>query len=383
MWKLMPTFLISCVIAGFSHMFSTYDNRLGRYINKDRILYFVMIVIMTGFVGLRTRYNDTATYIESYVYFVSSSGSVFDGLNFIKIGGNPGFMLMCNILKHLGFSNQLFLMFFALITVPVYLWFINKYTSNIFLSTYLLYTMGVYTFTLAAIKQCLAVAIGLVAIDMCLNKKYFRFVLLILLACTIHPYVLLFLVTPFLKFKPWTKNTYRLLLAFLLFGILLQAMMGSIIDVTSMLGKEYTQEEMSGAGVSFFRFAVCAVPLLFSFAVRKNIDEYSFEDDEIDYIFMNLSMLNSLFMFVALFGTANYFGRLANYFLIFQTISLPWLFKYLNNRVKYIFVFTAVVCYFLYFAYGNAMLHEGYNFDDMFSRITIKEFFKTAFVFEK
>ena len=33
------------------------------------------------------------------------------------------------------------------------------------------------------------------------------------------------------------------------------------------------------------------------------------------------------FMFVGLFGTANYFGRLANYFSIFPAIALPMILK--------------------------------------------------------
>ena len=39
-------------------------------------------------------------------------------------------------------------------------------------------------------------------------------------------------------------------------------------------------------------------------------------------------------MFIALFGTANYFARLANYFLIFQTLALPWMLSYFDYKSK-------------------------------------------------
>lgn len=381
MTELLPVFFIGCALAWFSNAFSTFDEKIGRYRRKDYILYFILVVVLTFFVGLRTRYNDTATYIESYEYLISAKTPIFEDINILKIGGNPGFMVMCKILKHLGFSNQLFLMFFAVLTLPTYFWFVNKYTSDVFLSIYLIFTLGVYTFTLAAIKQCLAVAIALVAIDGLFKKKKYRFVILILLSSTIHPYTLLFLATPFLRFKPWTKKTYWQLVVFFSFGISLQLLMGRVIDVTSMMGKEYSAEEMSGAGVNIFRFGVCAVPLVLSYIVRRNIADDFY--DEVNNTILNLSILNSLFMFVALFGTANYFGRLANYFLIFQAISIPYLLKYLNPKYKSLIVIVAIALYFVYFYYENSMLAVGYRFDDKFARVTVKEFFDTAFIFDK
>ena len=74
-------------------------------------------------------------------------------------------------------------------------------------------------------------------------------------------------------------------------------------------------ESFAGAGVNLFRFLVVSAPIALSFLVRDEIEKQSTRND---MLIFNLSMLNAEIMFVALFGTANYFARLANYFLIFR-----------------------------------------------------------------
>ena len=64
---------------------------------------------------------------------------------------------------------------------------------------------------------------------------------------------------------------------------------------------------------------------------------------------MNLSFLNGEIMFVALFGTANYFARLANYFCIFPVIALPRLFNMVPPKWRVLLKMVAIVCYFLFF----------------------------------
>lgn len=66
-----------------------------------------------------------------------------------------------------------------------------------------------------------------------------------------------------------------------------------------------------------FRLLVTLVPLVMSFILRKQINDPYYEYDRQDNICLNLSFLNGEIMFIALFGTANYFARLANYFYIF------------------------------------------------------------------
>ena len=264
-------------------------------------------------------------------------------------------------------------MFYAAITVSIYLWFIRKYSPHLLLSIFLFVAAAGYTFTLAAIKQCVAVAFALVGVDRYLKERKLGFVFWVLLGATFHAYALMYLAVPLLTFRPWSWKTYVMLVAFLIAGVLLQPLMGTVIDITTLLGEEYTVESFAGSGVNPFRLAVVAVPLVLSFITKKRI---AWENDRTRNLMLNLTMVNAAIMYVALFGTANYFARLANYFLIFQCITIPWLFTHFDKISRQLLTGGAVACYTAYFYYANAI---NQHFDTQYAAITLWEYLRSLF----
>ncbi len=373
MSELLPITVFSILMAVAVHWFSIYDYDTLSYRKKNLFLYVILIAVMAGFVGLRTAYNDTYTYTYAYNLLEKGTNPFTAAGNWLAIGGNPGFNFVNAILVNLGFSAQSFLMFYAVITVGIYLWFIRKYTTNIWFSIFLFITTGCYTFTLAAIKQCFAVAIALIGVDFALRKKWVPFVVFVLLASLFHPYALMFLIVPFMTYRPWSGRGYVLLVVFLVIGFSLQQMLGTLVDITTLLGEDYDVSSFSGEGVNVFRLAVCAVPLALSFVGRKTI---AAEASKTDNLVINLSILNAEIMFVGLFGTANYFGRLANYFQIFQVLSIPWLMRIFKKKSAQLVTGAAVVCYIIYFYYANAVNQP---FDDAFNSISIFQYLLSLF----
>lgn len=375
MTELIPVVIVSMILAIISHWKSIYSYSLERYQTKDAFFYIIMAVIMIMFAGLRTRYNDTGTYILGYESF-PTQGSVLDNITDWSIGANPGFVLVNCFLRRKGVSTQSFLMIYAAVTNGIYLWFLRKYTNNIWLAIFLYITYAGYIFTMAAVKQCVAVAFCLLAIDQLFKKRYVVFLFWVLVATTFHPYAIMYLVAPFLMFRPWSVRTYLSLVVFGLAGILLQSLLGAIVDVTSMFGEGYDIDSFSGDGVNPFRLAVCAVPLIISFIARHNIAQMDEKQERTFYLFTNLTILNAEIMFVALFGTANYFARLANYFLIFQVLTIPWLFQFFEKKSRQLLTITAVLCYCLYFIYANAI---DQNFDALFESISLTDYILSLF----
>lgn len=375
MQKLWPIFIITLLLAFASDRSSVYqlgENGEKTYIKKEKVLYIIMTLLLAIFVGLRIWCNDTGVYRETYELLTSAEGPLLEGLDW-SVGSNPAFVLSNRILKHLGISSQNFLMIFALVTNCIYLWFLRKYTSNIWLTIFLFITMGCYTFTMAAIKQTVAVAFGLIGIDRAVNSKWVGFVFWIVIATLFHPYALMFLITPFLFHKTWSKRTYIIIAFFFILGIGMPVFLNLLVSVTSMLGETFDNSEFMGAGVNVFRLAVIWAPVLLSFTVRKQIQA---DNDRIGNLFLNCSIINASIMFVALFGTANYFARLANYFLIFQTLSVPWMMKYFNKISYKVVYLIVVVCYLLYFLYTNIVYQP---FDSYFARMSFIEYLKTCF----
>ena len=107
--------------------------------------------------------------------------------------------------------------------------------------------------------------------------------------------------------------------------------------------------------------------------IVRQIREHEERDQ---YVIVNLTMLNAEIMFVALFGTANYFARLANYFLPFQAVSIPWLLKLFDQRGRRTMTALAVLGYVLHLIYSQS-IHE--SFDAAFQRITLWKYLGNMF----
>ena len=167
MWKLVPVVAISLALALFSDLFSRKDPMKNRYVYQEKFLWIFIIVTMALFAGLRTSYNDTFSYMNSYELTSCDINLANIDWNF---GNNPGYSLVQNIFKHFGFTVNAYLLFYSIITYSIYIWFIHKYSSDFLMSIFLFICL-VFTFPMAALKQCAAVAFCLVAVDKAMTRQ--------------------------------------------------------------------------------------------------------------------------------------------------------------------------------------------------------------------
>lgn len=334
--------------------------------NAHRLMGFLLFAGMALFIGLRTHYNDTYTYRKGYTALLGFP-EFWDNLK-TEIGNNPGFHITSALLKTLGVSTQGFVLFFAAGTVGLSLWFLHRFSNNFPMAIFLFFMTGSYMLCAAAMKQTAAMAICYLAIPFSLQKKWVPFVLWVGLASTFHPYALMYLVVPFLTFKPWYGKTYLFVFGTVCAGFALDSLLGSIVDITAMMGKEYSVEGLQGEGINIFRVLVCNVPTLLSFVYQK---ELFYNSTPRENLVINLCMVNGAIMFVGLFGTANYFGRLANYFTIFQAIALPWIVGKLHPKTRLPMTLAMVGCYAMYFLYADMI---SISFEMEFSRITLWDY---------
>lgn len=373
MTKLVPIIVFAVIMAWLSENTSRHRlNEDGKrvYAYKDKIFYFILAASMAVFVGLRTRGNDTYTYRRMY----ENIGTGLEYLAYIdwsNISAAPGLQCYCMILKTLGATTQDYFMLTALITVGIYLWFIRKYTSNIFLSIFYFITMGAYTFTMAAIKQTLAVAFLLLATDNAIRKRWGHYLFWVAFAELFHPYAFIYLVVPFVTFAPWSRGTRFLLAGSVFVALFMSRFLGAIDSVTEALGYNYDANEFTGAGVNIFRVLVVWVPLVLSFLQKEKLRR---SEDRAMNIIVNLMMVNAVIMFIGLFGTANYFARLANYFLIFQTIALPWLLRLFPGGNRKVITGMSMVGFAAYNYYGEALANG--SFDLNYDFITFWEYIR-------
>ena len=158
--------------------------------------------------------------------------------------------------------------------------------------------------------------------------------------------------------------------------LLLQSLLGTIVDVTSMLGEEYDATSFSGEGINPFRLAVAAVPLVISFMARFQIEDMDEDQEKAYFLFTNLAILNAEIMFVGLFGTANYFARLANYFLPAQVVILPAVLARFHQKEKQWLVPLCILGYLGYFYYENNIIRP---FATSYTHMSLWDYLSTLF----
>ncbi len=340
---------------------------------KCEVSVTVLLILFLGiYTGLRTWYNDTVTYISMY-----NSGTPvlrdFFSYSGTKFSQGMGFLFVNSALKTIGASSQDFIMFYGLLTMALYISFFHKEAEDFTFSMYLFFTVGCFVFAQAAIKQSMAMALGCWVYHYAAKKDWKRYAAFCVLACLFHPYAIVYLLIPLMRFRPWVGRFYIWVLGFTIAGFGLDYLMELIINITGMMGANYGVDEFSGEGVNIFRLLVCLVPTLFSFLFKGSL----FRDcDDKGYLLMNLTMINGMIMFVGLFGTANYFARLANFFLPMQALAIPWIANRLKRNNKQVITIAGTVCYFGYFFYESAILRP---FDNGFAQISLFRYLEALF----
>ena len=370
LWYLLAVSMI------LSFVISYRDQKLLRRYpdgnHQDRFFTAALILFLGVYCGLRTWYNDTVTYIGMYESLTPTLEH-FVRDNTYTFAQGIGFAFVNSVMKTIGFSTQDYLMFYSLITVFSYVRFVRKHTSSFPLAVFLMFTTGFYTFAFAAIKQCMATAICLIGLEFLFQRKRLIFIMFVGLASLFHPYSLVYLLLLLMDFRPFTIKTFLYTALFIVVGFELNHIVGTIVDITTMMGANYDMETFVGEGVNVFRVLVCLVPVDLMIFYGPRMFAHSSRTEN---ILFNMAMLNGLIMFVGLFGTANYFGRLANYFLPAQVVVLPWMLKRIGRHDRQILVVLCVLGYLGYFMYGNMIQSV---FDSCFSRITLWQYIGSHF----
>ncbi len=344
-------------------------------INQYQVIYCILILILVFFSGMRTVMNDTATYLSTFNNVPSKLSAIAE----IKwnLGANPGFEIYRIILKSVGITNgSLFLLITSLFVTTSYVVFLRKYSVDFPITIYLLIASTTYGFTLAAIKQTIAIGIAVWAISALLDGKRRKFVLLTLLASTFHPYILIFLVAPLFIKEVWSKRTVAVLVAVLLAGSVFGPFVEGLLNVTEAIGDEYETEFLLGAGVNIFRLLVYMVVPVLSFIFKAQLKS---KNSPAINLIVNFSVISMCFMILASFGGANMFGRMANYFDLFNCLALPVVLAYgMSDKNAKVIKYVAIACYAVFYYTYYAKYSTAWN-ADYYQHISLIELFSIIF----
>lgn len=325
--------------------------------NQRRISLFFAIVsfaLLVFFVGQRSYIFDTFQYQYAYDNYytgdLSQIKDLFSGENTEK---GKGYAFLLILFKHFlhGTANDWFTFLAIVQIIPVVLLF-YKYSDSFTLSSYFFITSGCVLWLVNGIRQFLAATFVLYFVDWIFKKKTIPFIIVVLLATTVHNTAIIWVPVYFLiHLKTWSKKFIISSVIFTVFAF--------ILINSSLFGKtNYSYiNESSGNGVNPLRVLFMAIPTVLAFIFRKKIKT----DYTIDFL-INISVICTEMYIIGMF-TNGVVGRIPVYFELFNYILLPWILKNAFNESNQKLVRLAICSLFLlYFCYNMIIAGNGiYN----------------------
>jgi transmembrane protein EpsG len=206
------------VVLAFFYVIHTSNQPKHTLNNNDKPSKFIAFIVFGYIVfwaGIRNRFVDTAAYIHTFNMASPNDIASLD----ISFNSGWGFRLLEIFFKQLISSNyHAWLMFVAIVTGTCIAVTFYKYSHNYFYSVFLFLATTNFTWLMNGIRQFLAVAIIFAATPLIKKNKWFKFILIVLFASTIHGTALMMIpIYFFVRAKPWTSHAMLLLAAFYLF----------------------------------------------------------------------------------------------------------------------------------------------------------------------
>jgi hypothetical protein len=316
----------------------------------EAVIVFFIFIMLASFSGFRSEYNDTAVYLYNFSNEIPQSFDRIVNIDW-SLGQNPGFIIYQIFIKQFISTNQyIFILFTSTIVTCLFVESFYRYSRVFYFTIFLFIASGLFIFTMAAMKQVLAMSIGFWSIRIFLKEKYLKSIFIITLASTLHPYILLYLLAFFFRNEVWSKKIIVLLIATIFVGVLFNQFLSIAVNLNSELGNVYDIEYFENkAGMNKLRVTVFSVVPILSFIYRKKINKFN---NQLLNLSINFSVVSFLFMIIASFGAANMFGRVGVYFEPFIYISLPWIIhSFFNKKIKRLATIVCFIMYLFFFYY--------------------------------
>ena len=360
----MNYLVLSIIVIGLSYAYNQLKNSYKISKGIRYIFYFLICFSLCLFAGLRTKFNDTGSYIKTFINSTPNSFlSIFSGefsISEVYLFRTWNYFIYNFITKD--FHVYLFLCSMVFVCPAISL--IEKHSKNFIFSMTLFMFSGMYLFSLAGLKQAMATGVILMGLPKLFKREYIKYYIYCIVALGFHTYSLFFLIIPLLGSDIFNKKTIVFCVITVIVGISLSFFSGVITSIVEWLGKDVSEEEIQSGSVNILRAATFIVPFVLTILGQKNLQQAT----EPEKWLIKVGMLSTLFMFISLFGNPILFGRIPQYFIVGIVISLPLLLEnVLEEKGHVIILFVAAFLYILFGLYD--LYNDGAFVKDIFGLI--------------
>lgn len=348
-----------------SQMTSKYI-AVGNEIYESRVnifMAFVTFSVIIFFSGLRSGIADTWTYIDmfkEYPLLSSAKDVIFD-----SEAREPGFRLFSILIKtYISDDFHIWLFIIASITGICIVYTLYKYSSNYGLSVLLFMLSCQFTWMLNGMRQFLVAAIMFACTGLILKKKFFPYVIIVLLLSTFHLSVLIMIPAYFIIVdEPWSKRS-MIFIAVIVFALIFTDNFTSLLEVVienSDYASSMNEFKDTDDGTNVIRILVESVPVILAFIYRDILKD---KLTPIIKISINMSLISSgVYIISKIARSGIMLGRLPIYFSLYNLILLPWLIKNIfAKEEKRLINYSMIVLYGMFFYYQMVVTWNGVGY---------------------
>ncbi|MBQ0909632.1 EpsG family protein [Flavobacterium sp. F-328] len=352
------------LILGFH--FSRKKDSESDYIRKKYIRIVCAILLLQS--GLR----NVAVGSDTYAYFLSFNDSMRNSWHEVyeriidfysyNIGKDPGYSVFEKLVSSTFPDYQFLLMVIAIIFFTALGNFIYQNTTRLIdaMLAFVIYSVLFYSFfSITGHRQTIATAAALYGFELIKRKKLILFLIIILIASTIHKSVLLFI--PFYFIAQISKPKFFFRIVLILFPFIM-VFRESLSTYLKALGgyEEYGINAAAGTSTFTTLFLLISIAALLrsKIILKNNIKAQQYYNAfAVALLFIPLTWVNPSAM------------RVVQYFSIFMLLFIPeiiYSFQVVSPRVKkHLTVFTVIILIVLFLkANGNAAPY-GFFWEEM------------------
>lgn len=306
-----------------------------KYNNLFIAIALISLILVSGF-----RYKvgtDYFQYAEIYTVFAPDA--------IISESEEPGFMWLCKFLNGFSKDPQLMFLVSAIITNILIVLTLKKYSTKFELSMFLYITTFTYYSTMNGVRQWIAGSITFIAFRYLEERKFAKYLIMILLASTIHLSAIIMVPIYFIvNRETFSKKNLIMILIFILAAFFYDKF--SVIFFGAISDSKYAHYvSADGNGVNPIRVAVYMVPLILTLINYKNINPNN--ERKIDII-LNLCIISILIWLISINNM--FFARLTFYFDLYYLILIPKIVSIGENEIRR-FMYYSILCAYFLFSY--------------------------------
>lgn len=260
-----------------------------------------------------------------------------------------GWMVLCKLLSYVSDNFYVFLSLIAAIQIFLIGFVIKKTSKDVIFSYVVFFCFGLYALSFSGLRQAMAFSITFFASYFLMKDKKITFVLLVLLASTMHQSALVFLIALLFNIIKYTNSRAAIIS---LLVIVLIPVLGWLTSMLSsfLFPERYNASVVIDSGGAYTMFAVYGVLVLLGFRANNNR-----ENGFIRYMIILAFAIQSLGVI-----SSSYLTRLGYYFQIFYLLYFPVLIESyfsLKNRKAVMFVASLLLLLFFYLTMKNSPLN--------------------------